>query len=34
MAGRIVADWKAFDTLDEAGLHALRKRIKRQRYAV
>jgi hypothetical protein len=32
--GRIVADWKAFDTLDEASLHALRKRIKRQRYAV
>lgn len=31
---RIVADWKAFDTLDDAGLHALRKRIKRQRYAV
>jgi hypothetical protein len=32
--GRIVADWKAFDALDEASLHALRKRIKRQRYAV
>jgi len=31
---RIVADWKAFDELDDAGLHALRKRIKRQRYAV
>jgi len=31
---RIVADWKAFDVLDEADLHALRKRIKRQRYAV
>ena len=31
---RIVADWKAFDVLDEASLHALRKRIKRQRYAV
>lgn len=31
--GRIVADWKTFDALDEAGLHALRKRIKRQRYA-
>ena len=31
---RIVADWSAFDALDEAGLHALRKRIKRQRYAV
>jgi inorganic triphosphatase YgiF len=31
---RIVADWKSFDELDEAGLHALRKRIKRQRYAV
>jgi inorganic triphosphatase YgiF len=30
---RIVADWKAFDTHDEEGLHALRKRIKRQRYA-
>lgn len=31
---RIVADWKGFDALDDAGLHALRKRIKRQRYAV
>jgi CHAD domain-containing protein len=31
---RIVADWKAFDDLDDGGLHALRKRIKRQRYAV
>ena len=31
---RIVVDWNAFDELDEAGLHALRKRIKRQRYAV
>jgi triphosphatase len=31
---RIVADWKAFDGLDEASLHALRKHIKRQRYAV
>ena len=31
---RIVADWKAFDELDETALHALRKRIKRQRYAV
>jgi len=31
---RIVADWNAFDELDDAGLHALRKRIKRQRYAV
>lgn len=31
---RIVADWKSFDDLDDAGLHALRKRIKRQRYAV
>ncbi len=31
---RIVADWKAFDALDDAGLHSLRKRIKRQRYAV
>jgi inorganic triphosphatase YgiF len=31
---RIIADWNAFDALDEAGLHALRKRIKRQRYAV
>ena len=31
---RIVADWKIFDDLDEEGLHSLRKRIKRQRYAV
>jgi inorganic triphosphatase YgiF len=31
--GRIVADWQAFDELDEPRLHALRKRIKRQRYA-
>ena len=31
---RIVADCKAFDGLDDAGLHALRKRVKRQRYAV
>ena len=31
---RIVADWNAFDELDEPQLHALRKRIKRQRYAV
>jgi inorganic triphosphatase YgiF len=31
---RIVSDWKSFDDLDDAGLHALRKRIKRQRYAV
>lgn len=31
---RIVADWNAFDELDDTGLHALRKRIKRQRYAV
>jgi inorganic triphosphatase YgiF len=31
---RIVADWNAFDELDDASLHALRKRIKRQRYAV
>ncbi len=30
---RIVADAKAFDTLSEVELHALRKRIKRQRYA-
>lgn len=30
---RIAADWAAFDSLDEAALHALRKRIKRQRYA-
>ncbi len=31
---RFASDWKSFDDLDEAGLHALRKRIKRQRYAV
>ncbi len=31
---RIVADWNAFDELDDTGLHSLRKRIKRQRYAV
>jgi triphosphatase len=31
---RIAADWKAFDSLSEESLHALRKRIKRQRYAV
>lgn len=31
---RIVADWHAFDELDDTALHALRKRIKRQRYAV
>jgi len=31
---RIVADWNAFDGLDDASLHALRKRIKRQRYAI
>ena len=31
---RIVAHWNGFDELDEAGLHALRKQIKRQRYAV
>jgi triphosphatase len=31
---RIVADANTFDALDDAGLHALRKRIKRQRYAV
>ena len=31
---RLVADWNTFDGLDEDGLHALRKRIKRQRYAV
>ena len=30
----IVADWNEFDTLDDTRLHALRKRIKRQRYAV
>lgn len=31
---RIVADYKDFDNLEEEGLHSLRKRIKRQRYAV
>ena len=31
---RIAADCAAFDQLDDAALHALRKRIKRQRYAV
>ena len=31
---RVVADADAFDTLDEQALHALRKRIKRLRYAV
>jgi len=31
---RLVADWQSFDELDEASLHALRKRAKRQRYAV
>jgi len=31
---RIAADEKAFDTLDEEALHGLRKRVKRQRYAV
>ena len=31
---RIAADWKSFDELGEEGLHALRKRIKRQRYAL
>lgn len=31
---RIRADVQTFDTLDEPSLHALRKRIKRQRYAV
>ncbi len=31
---RLAADGKRFDGLDQAGLHALRKRIKRQRYAV
>ncbi len=31
---RIVADWNAFNELDDTGLHSLRKRIKRQRYAV
>lgn len=29
-----LADWKSFDELDEDCLHALRKRIKRQRYAL
>jgi inorganic triphosphatase YgiF len=31
---RIVAAWDTFDELDEPSLHSLRKRIKRQRYAV
>ena len=31
---KIAADWKNFDQLEEEGLHSLRKRIKRQRYAV
>lgn len=31
---QIVADWKGFDSLEEEALHDLRKRIKRQRYAV
>jgi inorganic triphosphatase YgiF len=31
---RIVRDWRDFGALDEARLHALRKRVKRQRYAV
>ncbi len=31
---RIVSDTNTFDALDHDGLHALRKRIKRQRYAV
>ena len=31
---RIVSDGNTFDALDDAGLHTLRKRIKRQRYAV
>jgi triphosphatase len=31
---RIVAGCRAFDELDAAALHALRKRVKRQRYAV
>ena len=31
---RIAADLGGFDNLDEASLHALRKRVKRQRYAV
>lgn len=32
--GHIVADWNEFDMLDDTRLHALRKLIKRQRYAV
>jgi triphosphatase len=31
---QIAAAWKAFDELEEEDLHTLRKRIKRQRYAV
>jgi len=31
---RIVAEARAFDELDEPAVHALRKRVKRQRYAV
>lgn len=31
---RIAADWARFNDLDESELHTLRKRIKRQRYAV
>jgi hypothetical protein len=31
---QIVAAWKSFDELEEEDLHTLRKRIKRQRYAV
>lgn len=31
---RLAAAAQAFDTLDDAALHALRKRVKRQRYAV
>jgi CHAD domain-containing protein len=31
---RIAADWQRYAELDEAALHQLRKRIKRQRYAV
>jgi inorganic triphosphatase YgiF len=31
---QIAAAWKAFDDLEEEDLHTLRKRIKRQRYAV
>ena len=31
---RIVSAWDTFDELDEPSLHSLRKRIKRQRYAV